>query len=183
MAALALMALQSCSTSLEEQILGSWRLSKSSIPKLDSIAQARSKDLSEGLASTLEMLNDEIDTCYREPERTELMSRRDEVKQNISGYSPENIKKLFLEQQEQLKDSLLFVFDSDKHIVIRLGSNDVDNVNSGNWTIKGDTSLASFDSNPSEYLIVRNVNSGSLVLESLPLGIYGVGLMLEFSKI
>ncbi len=179
----AMISIVSCSTTLEEQVVGPWRLSKSTIPNLDSVAAARSNELTKGLVSALQLVNSEIDTTYQEPLRTELLARRNDISKSISDYSQENIKKLFEKQQEQLKDSLLFVFGDDKRMAIRLGSNDNLNVNSGIWRMSGDTIFTVFDNYPSEILIVKSVNSGKLVLESKAVGSYGVSLVLELDKI
>ncbi len=181
-AAMLMVSISACSVSLEEQVAGPWRLTNSKIHSLDSIAQARSIELTKGLQSALEQLNAEIDSTYAEPKRSELIARRSDINKSINDYNPENIKNLFLKQQEQLKDSLLFIFGSDKHITIRLGNSDTYNVNTGSWSMSGDTIFTVFDNYPSETLIVRSVNSGHLELISKAVGNYGVDLTLELSK-
>jgi len=182
MAAMSIILFQACGSEIEEQVVGPWKLSNSTIKNLDSISEARSRELTKGLESALELLNSEIDSTFAEPKRSELIARRNDLNSSINNYSKENIKNLFLEQQKLLKDSLLFFFGKDKRITIRLGSNDVDNVSAGTWKMNGDTIFTFFDNYPSETLIVRDVNSGKLVLESKAVGSFGEWLILELDR-
>lgn len=181
--AMALMAVMSCGTSIDKLLEGTWILDKSTIPNLDSVAESRSAQYTKGLQSALEMINQQLDTCTQEASRRMLMDRKAGIEKDIAEGTPEKIKSLFEEQQKQLAGKLTMIFGSDGVLTLFIGEDHGDEFTTGTWTLQGDTIRTLFDNNPSEDIIIRNVSSGSLELESMAIDATGVNLILEFSRI
>ncbi len=184
LAAFLLMAMQwSCGADTHKLLEGTWNLKKSTIPNLDSVVQVRSDECTRGLSSALEMVNTQLDTCKSEPNRSLLIIKKNELEKSIEDGSPENIKRLFEEQQKQLAGELNIIFGSDGKLVLFIGDDHTVESNTGAWTLQGDTIRTLFDNNPSENLIIRSISAGSLELESHAIDATGVDLILQFSKI
>ncbi len=175
--------LGSCGADTHKLLEGTWNLKKSTIPNLDSVVQVRSAECTRGMTSALEMVNTQLDTCKSEPNRSLLIIKKNELENSIKEGSPENIKRLFEEQQKQLVGELNLIFGSDGKLVLFIGDDHTVESNTGSWTLQGDTICTLFDNNPSENLIIRSISAGSLELESQAIDATGVNLILEFSKI
>lgn len=177
-----LLASQSCGSSIEEKLVGSWVLSKSTIPNFDSVVAVKSQEYVAGAQSALVMANQQYDTCTNPQVRAMLEAKRTELTKIMNDGSPENIRRQFEEQQSLLKGNFQLIFGNESRLSVFIGEEGNRETNTGTWSLKGDTIQTFFDNNPSESLVIKDISSGTLVIESLAIDSYGVNLILEFSK-
>lgn len=174
--------MQSCGSTLQEELVGSWKLKKSTIPNFDSVVTVKSQEYVAGASSALVMANQQYDTCTNPQMRAILEAKRTELTKIMHDGAPENIRKQFEDQQELLRDNFTLIFSNDGRLSVFLGEEGHRDSNNGTWTLRGDTIMTLFDNNPSESLVVHDISGSSLTIESLAIDSYGVNLILEFSK-
>ncbi len=176
----ATLAMSSCTSPLEQQLMGSWLLSDSQISRLDSICKVRSAEAVASTKKAIEQVQHELDSTKSNEKRTELKNFQNKLKADMESYTPETFKNEYEELTKKQIGELSINFLANNQIQIH--AFDAEEIQTGTWRVSGDTIHTLFDNQPAEILIVKKITTSQLELFSPALDEKSVDLTLKLEK-
>ena len=169
----------SCSETLEDQLMGSWTLQECEILKLDSLCKVRAEEDIASTKKAIELLHHQLDSAKNADIRAQLLEDEKRLKADLEGCTPQKIKDEFTELYKPQIGSMKISFKENKLLEIRVAG---ESAQTGAWRVMGDTVATSFDNQPAEILIVKEITSNNVKLFSPSIDDRSVDLMMTLKK-
>ncbi|MBP5683115.1 MAG: hypothetical protein J6X05_07740 [Bacteroidales bacterium] len=177
--AVAALMFASCSETLEDQLMGTWTLQECEILKLDSLSKVRAEEDVASTNKALELLHHQLDSSKNADIRAQLLEDEKRLKADLESCTPQKIKEEFTELYKPQIGKMNISFKENKLIEIRVAGA---SAQTGAWRVMGDTVVTTFDNQPAEILIVKEITSNNVKIFSPAIDDRSVDLMMKLNK-